>query len=76
MSGNLANEQSSQPGKRTKEFYRQIGAMGGNLIKKRYGSAYYATIGKKGGASTKALYGRAHYQQMGRWGGGARGRKD
>jgi len=75
MSETLANEQSSHPGKRTKEFYRHIGAMGGNVIKERYGSAYYATIGKKGGTSTNALYGRAHYQQMGRRG-GARGRKD
>ncbi len=76
MSGDPANENLSQPGKRTKKFYRQIGAIGGNIIKERYGIVYYATIGRKGGVRTKTLLGRAHYQQMGRRGGGARSRTD
>jgi len=63
-----SHERLSQTEQRDRDFYRQIGSIGGKNVKDRYGAEYFSRIGKKGGAATKALYGTEHYQAMGKRG--------
>lgn len=51
------------------EAYAQLGRMGGEAVKEKYGPDFYSAIGKKGGEARKASLGHDGYQQLGQMGG-------
>ena len=58
--------------KHGREFYVEIGKLGGRVIsQKKRGTGFFVRIGKKGGDSTVAGHDREHFAKIGRMGGEA-----
>jgi len=65
------SQKTATSGKKSPEFYAQIGKKGGEAVREKLGSAFFAEIGKKGGEAVKRKHGPDYYSNIGKKGGEA-----
>lgn len=61
-------------GRRSSEFYREIGKRGGEIRRGQLGKEGYRALGRKGGETRKQALGAEGYAELGKKGGEARKR--
>ena len=67
-----AADREEGAGRKSPQSYEELGRLGGEAVKKKYGPEFYAEIGRKGGEAVRAERGPGFYSQIGKKGGEAR----